>query len=71
MTDGTSTDARRTLAPALLALLAGTLLLVDGALDGPAQTVVRIVLLAAVLAVTAWCGAVFRRASRADPEGRG
>jgi hypothetical protein len=70
MTDRTSTDPRFTWAPALMIVLSGTLLLADRALDGPAQTVARIVLLTAVLAATAWCGSGLRGSRRADTGGR-
>lgn len=69
MSDRTSTDTRSTLGPALLAVLAGTLLLADRALDGSAQTVARILLLTAVLAATAWVGSGFRGANRASSDG--
>ena len=70
MTDRTSTDLRLMLAPALLVGLSGTLFLADRVLDGPAQTVARIVLLAAVLAAAAWCGSWFRRAERFGNDGQ-
>lgn len=70
MTDRASTDLRLTLAPAVLATLSGTLVLADRALDGPVQLVARIVLLAAVLAATAWCGSRFGHAKRSVNDGQ-
>lgn len=66
MRDDASQDLRLTLAPALMAVLSGLLLLAEGALDGAAKTVGRIVLLAALMAATAWCGSRFRATGSDD-----
>lgn len=71
MSESSSTDLRLTLAPAVLAVLAGTLFLADRAFDGAAQTVARIVLLTALIAATAWCGSRFWRSDHSDAHGQG
>lgn len=70
MTHRDATDPRLTVGPALMVTLSATLWLADRALDGAAQTVARVVLLAAVLATTAWCGSVLRGADRSNSSSR-
>lgn len=70
MTDRASPDLRLTLAPAVLITLSGTLVLADRALEGPVQLVARIVLLAAVIAASAWCGSRFGHPKRSLRDGQ-
>ena len=66
-----TTDLRATLAPAVLAVLSGTLFLADRALEGTAQTVAWVVLLTSVLVALAWFGSAARRSTGTDPDSRG